>query len=64
MDAVKTYSTNKLDEVRTYSAGKINKLAGVTGANYMLGYAETAVEKFLPEVESADLSSQSDLVVR
>ena len=50
MDAVKTYSVTKLDEAKTYGVGKIDSIAKATGVERVLGLAETAVEKFLPEV--------------
>lgn len=60
MDAVKSYSTTKLEEAKNYSTDKFNQLADIARLNAVIGVADIVVDSLLPPVPTQEESNAAD----
>jgi len=69
VDAVKSYSTTKLEEAKNYSTDKFNQLADIARLNAVIGVADIVVDSLLPpvptqeEINAADTPAKAEDVV-
>ena len=57
VDAVKNYSTSKLEEAKTYGTSKFNQLADIARLNAVIGVADSVVDSLLPPVPTQEESA-------
>lgn len=60
VDAVKSYSTTKLEEAKNYSTDKFNQLADIARLNAVIGVADIVVDSLLPPVPTQEESNAAD----